>query len=224
MLDTLRLYETPEGIDLELRLAGPTVRAAAWVIDMLIRAGVYIGLSIIFSLFGALGAGAILISIFLIEWFYPVVFEVISGATPGKKNMGLIVTHDNGTPISWYSSLIRNLLRTVDILPFIYGFGLISMLLNRDFKRLGDIAAGTIVIYKDKAHSKKAIPEANPKPLPKPLYIEEQRTILDFAERSQQLSESRRQELVNILEPYTQKQGDEAVNELYQYANWLQRG
>jgi uncharacterized RDD family membrane protein YckC len=141
------MFETPEGIDLGLRVAGPISRALAWIIDAFIRYSVLFALSTVLASLLSFGMGLFLILLFLLEWFYPVVFEVVRGATPGKKAMGLLVVHDNGTPVGWSASMIRNLLRSVDFLPFFYCAGLISILLNSRFKRLGDLAAGTLVVY-----------------------------------------------------------------------------
>ena len=80
LTDTVRRHETPEGIRLELRLAGPVVRACAWSIDMLIRAILYGLVSGIFAFFGGVGTSVMLIMFFMIEWFYPVVFELYNGA------------------------------------------------------------------------------------------------------------------------------------------------
>lgn len=86
--------------------------------------------------------------LFLLEWFYPIIFEVYrQGQTPGKKVMAIKVLQDNGIPVGWPTSLIRNLLRAVDFLPMMYGFGVVSMLIARNFRRLGDLAAGTLVVY-----------------------------------------------------------------------------
>ncbi|WP_455203326.1 RDD family protein [Kaarinaea lacus] len=222
MLDTARTFETPEGVDLHLRVAGPIVRSLAWSIDALIRVAVYIVLSIVLTLFGEFGKGVLLLCIFLLEWFYPVFFEVLkNGATPGKKKMGIRVVNDNGTPVSWGTSITRNLLRTADFAPAFYGFGIIAMLLNSDFKRLGDMAAGTIVIYTSQSSTKSDIPVADAVSPPLSLSIKEQRAILDFAERSELLSVERREELANILPALTGVQGQQAVNKLNQYANWL---
>lgn len=165
-----------------------------------------------------------LIGFFLLEWFFPVVFEITSGATPGKKAMGLVVVHDNGTPVSVSASLIRNLLRVADFLPLLYGIGLLSMLANRNFQRLGDMVAGTLVVYRERDKINIAIPTVTPKPPPVPLGVDELRTLIAFAERSNQLSEERRIELANQLAELTGKQGEAAVTELYAYANWLTRG
>ena len=222
MLDTAKTFETPEGIALELHVAGPVVRAVAWFIDALIRLGMYIGLSIALVNLGGLGKGVLLICFFLIEWFYPVFFEVMKqGATPGKKTMGIQVVHDNGTPVSWSSSIIRNLLRVADFAPAFYGFGLVAMLLNRDFKRLGDMAAGTIVIYKPKRADDVKLVDEKPVAPSRALSINEQRAVLEFSERSQLLSQERRVELADIVEPLTGKTGEEGIKILYQNAVWL---
>ena len=226
MLDTLRYHETPEGIDLRLRLAGVPVRAAAWSIDLLIRGMLYL---VVFALLGIVAGdargGLILISMFLIEWFYPVVFELLAdGSTPGKKQFGLRVVHDNGTPVTASGSVIRNLLRVVDFLPLLYALGLLSMLIQRDFKRLGDLVAGTIVVYRDIPASYSAIPDLDSRPLPIALTLDEQRAILDFAERRETISIQRSAELAGILAGHIDARPDEAVDSLYRYANWLQRG
>ncbi|MCG8427271.1 MAG: RDD family protein [Chromatiales bacterium] len=222
--DTVRNHETPEGIRLELKLAGPVVRACAWAIDMLIRGVMYALIAGVFSYFGGIGTAVILISFFLIEWFYPVIFEVLSGATPGKKAMGLVVIHDNGTPISFVSSVIRNLLRAADFLPLLYAVGLLSMLLSRDFQRLGDLAAGTLVVYREQAQERGKLPEAPSKPPPRELDVDELRELIMFAERSPKLTQERQVELASQLRSVTQKEGAAGVKEIFSYANWLTRG
>lgn len=235
MLDTCRAIETPEGVELGLRVAGPAPRFLAWVIDMLIRGAIYIGLSIILALLGRLGIGLLLIVIFLLEWFYPVLFEVYrQGATPGKRSMGLRVMHDDGTPVGWSASLVRNLLRAVDFLPLLYGLGLTSMLLTRDFKRLGDLAAGTLVVYSTQAPAPPSLPVATPQAPPVPLSTQEQRAVVDFAERAALLTPERVGELAGLATPLTgipnggageYPTGHTPLNpgaqRLFQYANWL---
>jgi uncharacterized RDD family membrane protein YckC len=226
LLDTLRYYETPEGIDLELHLAGLMPRIVAWGIDLLIQAVAYAVFASIFLLLGGgVGQGLALISFFLISWFYPVLFEIYHhGATPGKQKMGLRVVHDNGTPVGWFASLIRNLLRAVDFMPVMYGLGMLSLLVNRDFKRLGDLVAGTLVIYRENEQALHDIPRLSPRPLPVALTLSEQRALLNFAERSQHLSPQRQQELASILTPLTGQRDKQDVDTLLRYANWLNRG
>jgi len=224
MLDTIRKFEVPEGVDLELRLAGPVIRINAWLIDFIIRTAIQTLVYFLLIWFGNIGWGLILLAIFIIEWFYPVLFELHQGATPGKKILNLYVCHDDGTPVNWQSSMLRNLLRVADFLPFAYATGLLCMLINRDFKRLGDLAAGTVVVYRSEKNSSIKIPSQEPTPLPLPLTITEQRSILDFAERYEYLSVPRQQELSNILSELTNQKDDAAVKELHKYANWLLKG
>ena len=160
-IDTLRLNETPEGVDLGLSVAGPVPRALALALDSLIRLGLYLLLLPLLSL-SKLGAGLFLLGIFLVDWLYPVLFEVYRGATPGKRAMGLAVVHDDGTPVGLAASLIRNLLRIIDFLPLFYGVGLVSCLVDRDFRRLGDLAAGTLVIHAEASKGKSSAPPTAP--------------------------------------------------------------
>ncbi|MBR9868734.1 MAG: RDD family protein [Oceanospirillales bacterium] len=224
LTDTVRRHETPEGIRLELRLAGPVVRACAWSIDMLIRAILYGLVSGIFAFFGGVGTSVMLIMFFLIEWFYPVVFELYNGASPGKKAMGLVVMQDNGTPVTFSSSLIRNLLRAADFLPFLYAAGLLSMLMNRNFQRLGDLAAGTLVVYRETGQARVKLAAAEVRRPPVDLSVDEQWELIRFAERCPQLSQERQIELATSLYPITGKQGSAAVTEILGYAAWLTRG
>lgn len=223
-LDTLHSYEVPEGVLLDYRLAGPVVRACAWAIDAAVRGVAYLVLVLVMSLLGGMGMAFIFIGIFLIEWFYPVVFEMQNGATPGKRAMGILVIQDNGTPVTPSASVIRNFLRTADFLPFLYATGLMTMLLNRQFKRLGDLAAGTLVVYRDRQEARKLPPQAIASKPPVELSESEQMTLLGFAERGEGLSLGRRQELAELLSDLTGKRGDAAVDQLYAYANWILKG
>jgi len=109
MLDTEREVPTPEGIELNLRLAGPVVRALAWVADLLLRGAVFLGVSAPLNMLGQVGSGILMVLWFALEWFYPTVCEVwFGGATPGKKFLGLVVLQSDGTPVRLPASLIRN--------------------------------------------------------------------------------------------------------------------
>ncbi|MDR2209101.1 MAG: RDD family protein [Azoarcus sp.] len=202
MLDTIRTIETPEGVSIRLRLAGPVPRALAWLTDFLIFAFAWLVTGIFLGSSGDFGFGIWLIIAFLLTWFYPVLFEVYAqGATPGKKMLGLVVLQDDGVPVGWSASMVRNLLRTVDFLPLFYAFGLCSMFLNRDFKRLGDIVAKTIVVHRDKPRLAQKLPQANALPLPVWLSSSEQQLIVAFADRVPRLTPDRAQELAQILDP-----------------------
>lgn len=222
LLDTFREVETPEGVEFRLRVAGPVVRGLAWGIDLLIRASIYAVTSIALSLMGKFGMGLLLILLFAVEWLYPVLFEIYRhGATPGKRSLGICVVHDDGTPVMWSASLLRNLLRFVDFLPFLYGFGLASMLMSSDNKRLGDWAAGTRVVYRERARQTCATPSAQAMPPRIALQLDEQRAVIDFAGRLNQLSEERSQELAAIIAPLAARPRGDAVASLVGVANWL---
>ncbi len=200
LLDTRLQVETPEGINLVLRPAGLLPRSLAFTIDLLIRGAILLMAIFLLGLLGQFGLGLGTLFFFLINWWYPVLFEVLyQGRTPGKKLMGLRVIHDDGTPVSWASSLTRNLLRFVDMLPFAYCLGTVSCLIHPTFKRLGDLAAGTLVVYRDVAPKPPQLPEAKAEHAPFLLNLAEQRAILDFTERSAHLSAARRTELASIL-------------------------
>jgi hypothetical protein len=137
--------------------------------------------------------------------------------------MRLAVLNDDGTPVRWPAALTRNLLRAVDFLPFLYGTGLVSMLANRDFKRLGDLAAGTVVVYQaEKAEANKNIPAAAAIAPPVPLTLEEQRAVLDLAERSTTLTQERVEELAELPVPLVGRlHGEGAARRLIGMANYI---
>ena len=221
MLDTTRTVETPEGINLDLQVVGPVPRALAWVVDIIIRTILYIILGVTLANFGLFGDGLYLLFIFLLEWFYPVFFEVyMRGATPGKRLLGLRVVGDDGAPVSWSSSTIRNLMRFVDFLPFGYGFGLLCMFWHRDFKRLGNLAAGTVVVYVEKPKAQTQILADTSTAPPCQLNPEEQKTIVDFAERLDGLTEDRAEELARTSGPLV-KDADDPAGQLRAIAAWI---
>lgn len=222
MLDTYQQLETPESIDLELRIAGPVVRILAFAIDTLIKVGFIIGANMILTYAGKVGMAVLTILAFLVEWFYPVFFEVLrNGRTIGKGAMGIMVIHDNGTPIGWSSSIIRNLLRFVDFLPIGYVLGLITMVSNRHFKRLGDLAAGTLVIYQRENPQQTYIKSATPLLPPQTLTLDEQRAFINFAERQDTLTQERQQEIANNIAPLVKAKDQAAVDKIIRIANWL---
>lgn len=224
MLDTTRRVATPEGIELTLRLAGPVPRALAWSVDFLLRVAVVLLVWMLAAYFGQAGWGLVLIAAFFVEWLLPAVFEARwGGQTPGKRLFGIAVLNDDGTPVRWPGALTRNLLRAADFLPLLYGVGLIAILANRDFKRLGDLAAGTVVVYQTTAtEPARKIPEAAPVPPPVSLDLEEQRAVLELAERSSGLTRERLEELAGLPTPLVgQLDGERAAARLLGMANYL---
>jgi uncharacterized RDD family membrane protein YckC len=224
MLDTTRRVATPEGIELTLRLAGPVPRALAWGADFLLRAAIVMLVQLLAMYFGRAGWGVVLIAAFFVEWLLPAAFEARwGGQTPGKRLFGLAVLNDDGTPVRWPAALTRNLLRAADFLPLLYGVGLIAILMNRDFKRLGDLAAGTVVVYHSTAaEAARRIPPAAPVPPPVSLDPEEQRAVLELAERSAALTRERVEELAALPAPLVRGlNGERAAARLLGMANYL---
>ena len=221
-LDTRYQIETPEGIDLPLRPAGLLPRALAFAFDLGVR-GLLMGILLVpLALLGNIGIGLGSLLLFLVSWWYMVLFEVLNqGCSPGKQVMGLRVVQDDGTPVGWSASLIRNLLRFVDMLPFGYFLGAISCLQHPNFKRLGDLAAGTLVVYRELPLARPRVPQAPALRLPFALDLSEQRAILNFAERQGELSAERVQELASILATPLQVSPARAVEQLNGVARGL---
>lgn len=224
MIDTVLRLETPEGIDLSISPAGPVARGLALAIDSAIRWGALLFVGVSLSSLGGTGIGIFLLLLFLAEWFYPVFFEVLyNGQTPGKRALGLRVVNADGTPVSWSASLIRNLLRVADVLPVLYVAGVVSILCSDKLQRLGDLAAGTLVINVNAARLASGSPRrvAGASYARVPLRPDEQRAILGFAERSAELSDERALELAGLLEPLTGDPGRDGAAELFRIANGL---
>ena len=221
-IETSQELDTPEGIAISISMAGPVPRGFAWALDTLIYVMLIWVVSIPLSFMGRFGEGLLLIATFFLYWFYSVFFEVLyNGMTPGKKALGLKVLHDDGTPIGWAASINRNLLRVVDFLPFMYGAGLTAMLLNKKFQRLGDIVAGTVVVYAPTTQELTEITQLNPAPPNHALSTDEQGAILSFAERSGKLSEERCNELAALTGPLVENQAS-PLQHLLAIANWIQ--
>jgi uncharacterized RDD family membrane protein YckC len=224
MLDTTRRVATPEGIELTLRLAGPVPRALAWLVDFLLRLALVLVVMMLASQLGRAGWGLVLLTAFFVEWLLPAWFEAAwNGQTPGKRLFGLAVLNDDGTPLRWPGAFTRNLLRAADFLPLLYGVGLVAMLLNRDFKRLGDLAAGTVVVYQaEKTAMAREIPRAAPIAPPLSLSLEEQRAVLELAERSTTLTRERFEELAELPRPLVGNvPREQAAAQLIGMANYL---
>jgi uncharacterized RDD family membrane protein YckC len=157
---------TPEGVTLEVTLAGVGSRFAAGLLDQLLRSAVLVAVLILLSIVGARGdvSGGVfvfglLVALFLVQFAYDVLFETLaSGRTPGKRWTGLRVVRAGGQPVGFVASMVRNVLRIVDALPGFYLVGMLAVLLTRNNQRLGDLAAGTLVVRERKQRT--ALPQA----------------------------------------------------------------
>lgn len=147
---------TPEGVTLEATLAGAGSRLAAGIIDQLLRWALLLALIVLLALLdGRLGGDAlsgvgvalVVVGVFVVQFGYDVLFETLAGGqTPGKRWTGLRVVKLGGTPVGFVASALRNVLRLVDALPGFYLVGMLFVLFTARNQRLGDLAAGTIVV------------------------------------------------------------------------------
>jgi uncharacterized RDD family membrane protein YckC len=147
-LDNRLTIATPEGLEVDLVLAGLGSRFIARLLDSLIQLGIIIALAIVH---GTLGNGwvtsAVIVMYFATVLVYDILFEVFgSGRTPGKRVARLRVVRDGGRPVGFGASLIRNVLRLIDFLPTMYFVGAVTIVATDNNQRLGDLAAGTFVV------------------------------------------------------------------------------
>ncbi|MCU1428194.1 MAG: domain containing protein [Actinomycetia bacterium] len=151
LVDDRVTIATPEGVDVELILAGLGSRFLARFLDTLIQAVLIFALVVI-TLAGGNGrsrgwiAAVTAIGTFLVVFAYDVAFEVLgSGRTPGKRVAGIRVVGLRGQPIDFLASAVRNVVRVVELV-FLYLPSFVLILTTSRDQRLGDIAAGTLVV------------------------------------------------------------------------------
>ncbi|MEJ2722375.1 MAG: RDD family protein, partial [bacterium] len=162
MKDTVEIV-TPDHVGLDFELAGPGSRFVAYVVDLIVMISVSVAIVLAFAgivggvdLAAGFDAGAtsvgvaiLIILFFLIQWGYFVLFEWrMRGQTPGKRTVKLRVVRDDGLPVGWREILVRNFVRAADMFPPpFYLLGFIAAMANSRGKRLGDMAAGTVVVF-----------------------------------------------------------------------------
>lgn len=155
--DSELVVSTPERVSFGYQVAGLGTRAIAQLLDLLIVAAVLIVLSIASGALAVyidptIGNVMLIIGAFVVVFGYFWASEAMwSGQTLGKKAFRLRAVGDRGEPLTWLQAGIRNIVRIVDFLPYGYGVGAIVLFANGKGKRLGDLAAGTIVV-KDSDH------------------------------------------------------------------------
>lgn len=221
MLDGRLSLTTPEGVRLLLTPAGPVPRAWAWLIDVSIWLGAMGVLAMPFS-GSKLGNGIYMVVLFVSFWGYPIICEVyFGGRTLGKRALGIEVLRADGLPVGWRESTLRNLMAVADFLPMMYATGLLFMLFGKRFRRLGDIVAGTQVVYREKPAKRVAVPLApsvSPLALPFPLTPEQQRALTGLFERERSLPVGRLYELGSIAEPLTGRTEEASLERLRRFA------
>jgi len=244
---------TPEHVAIRYELAGFGSRAVAALVDTLLILLAYLAEILLISLFTwlkfipawdqwkeSLLIAVLGILLFATFWVYYVAFETCwSGATPGKRYMGLRVIMDGGHPVDFRAALTRNLLRVADVLPGIpalpsYALGFVVLLCNPHYKRLGDLAAGTLVVrhgHDDAPKRRRGFGEAVTYRLLDPtmmaqlthLHREEYRMVQRFLERRATLTQPLRGEFARRLaEPLIEKFNYHPPERGMDYERWLE--
>lgn len=172
--DTELVVSTPERVSFEYQVAGLGTRAIAQILDLLILTFVLGGVYFAAIAVGAAGMDSLayliaIIGTFVVVFGYFWTCEAFwSGQTVGKKVFRLRAVGDRGEPMTLFQAGIRNVVRIVDFLPYAYGVGLVVLFVNGKGKRLGDLAAGTIVVKDSDAVGLWQLPGGRPGPPPPP--------------------------------------------------------
>ncbi|MGI8774110.1 MAG: RDD family protein [Actinomycetota bacterium] len=157
--DRLRI-DTPEGVPMDITLAGVGSRIAAAALDGLVQGAIIIAVFLILALnagdnFDESSPDSSLLIIFAISqvvifivlFFYYVILETLwSGRSIGKRALGLRVIDASGGAVGIRASVVRNILRIIDVLPFVYLIGTIAVVTSKRNQRLGDMVGGTLVV------------------------------------------------------------------------------
>ncbi|HLZ94744.1 MAG TPA: RDD family protein [Candidatus Dormibacteraeota bacterium] len=156
--DSELIVSTPERVSFGYQVAGLGTRAIAQILDLLIVTAILIVISIAAAAAATMTSSSILADLIVVIGFFLTIFGYFwaseamwSGQTLGKKAFRLRAVGDRGEPLTWVQAGIRNVVRIVDFLPYGYGIGVVVLFVNGKGKRLGDLAAGTIVV-KDSDH------------------------------------------------------------------------
>ena len=202
-LDKLTI-DTPEQIALELLLAGIGSRFFAFVYDSLMQVIVFVILSLGLAfvppalfrwLPQSLAPALLLLAYFCLYWGYFAAFEIFwKGQTPGKRQAGIRVIKDTGRPANTFEVIGRNLMRVIDGFPGLYAVAIITMMLNKQNRRLGDYVAGTVVVHDKPAKQMQASLSSNPEaaaPIPGDARIAPEELVLieTFLTRRDELPE-----------------------------------
>lgn len=218
-LDSIIRVVTPENIAFEYRIAGPFRRLPAFLIDLAIIILIDFLIYIVFSTLAiaSLGMGlfGMLVGWFAVFWFFGGVCETfLNGQTPGKWLLGLRTLTYDGQPINGLQAVMRNMFRAADLLvPLL---GLIVMMLNRRYQRLGDLVAGTIVVIEER-HWLTGVPKfEDPRAIQLAAYLPPNfvvsrslaRALATYVERRKYFSPPRRREVAkHLAEPLLAKFG-----------------
>ena len=229
--DSDLVVATPERVSFDYQVAGLGTRAVAQLVDLLIVGGIltavyFVALAAEVASADTVAALIVVIGSFVVIFGYFWVSESLwSGQTIGKKVFRLRAVGDRGEPLTFMQAGIRNIVRIVDFLPYAYGIGLVVLFANGKGKRLGDLAAGTVVVKDSDRIGLWQLPGGRPAPaaatgpgVPPPAPVplapvsatevalrrldpELRRFVTSYARRRHQLSLHVRAELANRVQP-----------------------
>ncbi|HEY9288342.1 MAG TPA: RDD family protein [Candidatus Dormibacteraeota bacterium] len=147
------VVSTPERVAFQYEIAGIGSRFLAQILDVIAITAIQIVITILAASLGGLFSSGqlaalveIILTFILLAGYFLVSEAAMNGQTVGKRAVRLRVVGDQGQPITIGQAAIRNLVRIVDFLPLLYAIGIVTMFVNRRAKRLGDFAAGTLVV------------------------------------------------------------------------------
>ncbi|HUZ87773.1 MAG TPA: RDD family protein [Candidatus Baltobacterales bacterium] len=233
--DSDLVVATPERVSFDYQVAGLGTRAIAQLVDLLIVGGILIAVYFV-ALAAELASADTIATLIAVIGSFVVVFgyfwvseSLWSGQTIGKKVLRLRVVGDRGEPLTFMQAGIRNIVRIVDFLPYAYGIGLVVLFANGRGKRLGDLAAGTVVVKDSDRVGLWQLPRGKPVPAaasgpgeplpvgaaPAPVYApvssaeltlrrldpDLRRFVTSYARRRPQLSLQVRAELAHQVQP-----------------------
>lgn len=240
-LDTTIAVVTPENIAFEYQLAGPFRRLPAYLIDLAVRFGLIVavgltllllGISTRFAIPPSFFSASMMIGYFLISWFYGTLMETyFNGRTVGKWACGLRVICIDGRPVDGTRAVIRNLLRIADLFPYAAlgqfdpaippifliptGIvGLVCTICTRRMQRLGDLAAGTMVVIDERSWRLPVTKVEDPRAAALATFIPGDyrvsrsmaRTLATYVERRAYLTPGRRREVARgLTDPLLQR-------------------
>jgi uncharacterized RDD family membrane protein YckC len=221
---------TPEHVELRLLLAGAGNRFLALLVDLVLQGLLFVGIVAgiglawwaarpfitqvaerAFERYGVWVVAALFLLVFVVQWGYFTLFETVwAGQTPGKRLVKIRVVREDGRPIGFPEAAIRNLLRVVlDSQPLnLYAVGFLTGMLNARFRRLGDFAAGTVVIRERRRAVPGSGPRLRPPAQPPPVQAgprvrrltrEEAATLQAYLRRRDQLDPATRSEMARRI-------------------------
>ncbi|AKJ04886.1 putative RDD family membrane protein YckC [Archangium gephyra] len=212
---------TPERVSLSLPVAGIGYRCLAYLADLFILFVFWVIAYFTFTLLvsdvigffqglSGLAQTLLVVGVFATQWVYWTAAEVLmDGQTPGKRLVGIRVVRVDGSPVGVLESAVRNLVRVVDSLPLVYAVGVLSVLLTRQHRRLGDLLAGTLLVREERIDlDKYTAPATGSVALPaaahaERLTSEDVELILSFLTRAPELEPQARARLgTKLVERY----------------------